>query len=231
MARFAPQVFHENDAGFHLVARTGEAARSALNALLKSWHEAGVFSRWRGEELDVLDPETFAPLFPLEREGRVLLGLTMTGALLNGAVIGDGALHLWIAQRAKNKSIAPLQWDCLANGAVGTGETAREALAREAWEEAGVPENLLEHAVSAAQFTITHHDGEYVFYERAHCFDVTLPASFAPFNHDGEVERFELATISRLHAMLEEGAFTLDASLAIKNWLGRNEMGLNVAKA
>jgi 8-oxo-dGTP pyrophosphatase MutT (NUDIX family) len=221
LARFAPQVFREESGVFHLTATTADEASAHLNALLKTWHQAGVFSRWRGEQLDVLDPETFASLFPLEREGRVLLGLMMTGAILNGVVFKNGVAHLWIAQRAANKSIAPLQWDCLANGAVGSGESPAVALAREAWEEAGVPAELAAHANSAAQFTIEHQEGEHVFYQRAHCFDLVLPNTFLPTNNDGEVERFDCVSRSVLEVMLRENKFTHDATLAIKNWLLR----------
>jgi 8-oxo-dGTP pyrophosphatase MutT (NUDIX family) len=221
LARFAPQVLREESGVFHLTATTADEASEHLNALLKTWHQAGVFSRWRGEQLDVLDPETFAPLFPLEREGRVLLGMMMTGAILNGVVLKNGAPYLWIAQRAANKSIAPLQWDCLANGAVGSGETPAVALAREAWEEAGVPAELAARANPAAQFTIEHQEGEYVFYERAHCFDLVLPNTFLPANNDGEVERFDCVSRSVLEVMLREQKFTHDATLAIKTWLLR----------
>ncbi len=230
-ARFAPQVFRETSDGFHLVATTAHDASESLNGVLRAWHAAGVFSRWRGEQLDVLDPETYAPLFPLEREGRVLLGLVMTGAILNGILLKNGLPHLWIAQRAANKSIAPLQWDCLANGAVGAGETAAAALGREAWEEAGVPEALAAMAQPAAQFTIEHTDGEYVFYERAHCFDLVLPITFSPQNNDGEVERFECVSPAALRAMLNEKKFTHDATLAIEDWLARSLAMAYSAKA
>jgi 8-oxo-dGTP pyrophosphatase MutT (NUDIX family) len=79
----------------------------------------------------------------------------MKGVILNGVVMLDGDIHLWIAQRAASKSIAPLQWDCLANGAVGAGESLALALVREAWEEAGVPTNLASGARPATQLVIT----------------------------------------------------------------------------
>lgn len=221
LASFAPQVLREEPGAFHLTATTAAEASARLNALLKTWHESGTLSRWRGEQLDVLDPETFAPLFPLEREGRVILGLMMTGAMLNGVVFKSGAAHLWIAQRAANKSIAPLQWDCLANGAVGSGEAPAVALAREAWEEAGVPSELAARAIPVAQFTIEHQEGEHVFYERAHCFDLVLPDTFSPVNNDGEVECFDCVSRSVLEVMLRENKFTHDATLATKNWLLR----------
>jgi 8-oxo-dGTP pyrophosphatase MutT (NUDIX family) len=224
LAQTAPQVFRASAEGFHLIVTTPQEASESLNALLKTWRQAGVLSRWRGEQLDVLDPETFAPLFPLEREGRVLLGLMMTGAILNGVVFKSGAPHLWIAQRAANKSIAPLQWDCLANGAVGAGEMPAVALAREAWEEAGVPAELAAHAIPAAQFTIEHREGEHVFYERAHCFDLVLPDTFSPANNDGEVERFECVSRGALLSVLRQGNFTQDAKLAIESWLTRHPL-------
>jgi 8-oxo-dGTP pyrophosphatase MutT (NUDIX family) len=222
LARFAPQVFREELDGFHILTHNATEASSRLNAALKSWHETGALSRWRGEQLDVLDPETFSPLFPLEREGRVLLGLTMTGAILNGSVLKNGVPHLWIAQRAASKSIAPLQWDCLANGAVGAGEAPKTALAREAWEEAGVPTALSANADLVQQLSIEHQEGEHVFYERALCFDLVLPAEFTPVNNDGEVERFICVPRTVLDAMLLEKQFTWDATLAIEDWLLRS---------
>jgi 8-oxo-dGTP pyrophosphatase MutT (NUDIX family) len=222
LAQTAPQVFHAASDGFHLIATEPAKASAILNALLKTWHDCGTLSRWRDEQLDVLDPITLAPLFPLEREGRVVLGLTMTGAMVNGVTARDGANHLWIAQRAATKSIAPLQWDCLANGAVGAGETPTAALVREAWEEAGISSELMARALPAAQFTIEHREDEHVFYERAHCFDVVLPETFSPVNNDGEVERFACVSRSALAAMLQQRKFTYDATVAIKNWLERN---------
>ncbi len=222
----APQVFRCAPDVVELTRGQQQDVEHRVAELLKSWHAQGVFKRWRGERIDALHPATGAPLFALEREGRVVLGLTMAGVHLNAFTRKAGALHLWVAQRALTKSVHPGMWDNAADGGVGAGESAAYALEREADEEAGIPAHLTQGAIAYGALRITHHDADFYFYERACIFDLELPSDFTPKNNDGEVAQFACLDVLTLKHWLAQEKFTVDAALTILDWLHRHDAAL-----
>jgi len=57
--------------------------------------------------------------------------------------------------------------------------------------------------------------------EQIYVFDLALPVDFAPRNQDGEVGEHRLARIDEVARWIEEGALTVDASLATLDCLLR----------
>ncbi len=57
--------------------------------------------------------------------------------------------------------------------------------------------------------------------EQIFIYDLALPADFAPRNQDGEVGEHRLARIDEVARWIEEGAMTVDASLATLDCLLR----------
>ena len=86
---------------------------------------------WRDEALSVGNP----PLAIIERAACRPLGITTEAVHLNAYVDTDTLL---VARRAAHKQIDPGLWDNLVGGMVPAGESLQHALAREAWEEAGL---------------------------------------------------------------------------------------------
>jgi len=59
--------------------------------------------------------------------------------------------------------------------------------------------------------------------EQIFIYDLVLPADFVPHNQDGEVGEHRLARIDEAARWIEEGAMTVDASLATLDCLLRRQ--------
>jgi thiamine pyrophosphokinase len=161
-----------------------------------------------------------------DRDGRVLgridrgampaLGLPVHNAHLNGLVRRAEGLHLWVARRAAHKPVAPGKLDHLVAGGVPAGLSPREALVKEAAEEAGMPAEVAARAaaVSRIRYAMAGPDG--LRRETMHCFDLDVPDSFAPAPVDGEVAAFELWPLPRvMQAVRDADEFMYDVNLAL----------------
>ena len=99
------------------------------------------------------------------------------------------------------------------------GETARSALERETWEEAGLRFPQLEGLAPGGFFVTRRPSAEvehgYVV-ERLDWYRCILPPGAQPVNQDGEVERFEAMVAGEVAALLTAGDFTLEAALILR---------------
>jgi len=193
----------------HITLRLEQAARKLL--------QAGFISAWRDEKLD-LRPEADQPaLAQIDRCAVRVLGITTYSVHLNGHT-ADG--NLVVARRAAHKRVDPGLWDNLVGGMIAAGESVREALARETFEEAGL---LLEDLPlqEGARIPVRRPIREGTLSELVHVFDVDLPAGTQPVNQDGEVERFEVRSVGEVLAGIERGEFTVEAALATLDSLER----------
>jgi len=187
------------------------AARSErLQAVAARLLELGVVSAWRDENLDIrADPDAPA-LAWIDRSAVRVLGITTYSVHLNGYTT-DG--HLVVAQRAAHKRIDPGMWDNLAGGMIASGESVRLALAREAYEEAGVDISRM-RVTPGARIPVRRPIAEGTLAEMVHVFDVDLPASTSVVNQDGEVARFETRPVEAVLDAIERGEFSVEAALA-----------------
>ena len=127
---------------------------------------------------------------------------------------------LVVARRAAHKLSDPNRWDNLAGGMIAAGEGDHEAVAREAYEEAGL---------RLAQLPVTHGSRlrvqrmvpEGLMIETVQVFDVQVPSDFVPTNLDGEVAAFQIWPVETAVEAIERGDFTLQSSLAILDALRR----------
>ena len=191
------------------------AARLPLDAVLRTvalaLRDAGCIRAWRGELLDVMAEGR--PLARIERGAVRPLGLLTQAVHLNGWS-ADG--RLWVARRALDKSTDPGLWDTLAGGLVAAGEPIESALLRESYEEAGLPAVALA-AHGPLRTVLRMHrrldDGYQV--ENVLNSDCVLAEGTVPRNLDGEVLEFRCVAMPELWDMIQHGAFTLEAELAI----------------
>ena len=192
------------------------AADAALAELARWLYIHGLGSNWRDELLAVCDTSN-RTVGVIERAAVRPLGITTHAVHLVGHTQGG---EVWVQQRALDKATDPGQWDTLVGGLVAAGETPRDALERETWEEAGL--RLAElHALRPAGRTLTIRRPvrEGYLVEHIDTFEARLPRGAAPRNQDGEVERFECLPPAMLAARLAEGQFTLEAALMLAGWL------------
>lgn len=201
-----------DDTGLDEAGRSQRLAHAARLLL-----QAGFISAWRDEELEVR-PEPQAPaLARIDRCAVRVLGIMTYSVHLNGHT-ADG--QLVVARRAAHKRVDPGKWDNLAGGIIGAGESVRGALAREAYEEAGLELDGLP-LQEGARIRVRRPISEGTLAELVHVFDVDLPPGAQASNRDGEVECFETRPIPAVLAAIERGEFTVEAALATLDFLER----------
>ncbi|PHK96023.1 NUDIX hydrolase [Pseudoroseomonas rhizosphaerae] len=197
---FRPRDFHFDGGGVSLAGRLrGAAARgSALADAVKGLEKAG-FLRVRGEPFDVRATPEGPVLATLDRGAVPAFGVLAQGVHLNGLVRRADGLHVWIGKRARDKAVAPGQWDNLVAGGTPAGLDAWETLVKEGAEEAGLPPELVARARPAGRisYIMRQADGG-LRRDILHVYDLELPEDFIPVPHDDEVEHFELWPIRRV---------------------------------
>lgn len=226
VARQVAQCVADGVAGFHLRERVLELDDTGLDTAGRSQrleqvaHEllqAGFIGAWRNEQLELRSDPQALPLARVDRCLVRVLGITTCSVHLNGHT-ADG--QLVVARRAAHKRVDPGLWDNLAGGIVTAGESVRDALVREAYEEAGL--DLTNVPIEeGARIRVHRPIREGTLAEIVHVFDVNLPPGTQLSNQDGEVERFETRTIPAVLAAIERGEFTVEAALATLDSLER----------
>ncbi len=193
------------------------ASRSrAVAEVLGEMKAGGEIPLWRGEDYPVATRWGEAPALKIERAASALLGTRRFGVNVNGLVRDAGALKMWVAKRAANKQTDPGKLDHLVAGGQPLGLGIRENMLKEAGEEAGIPAELAERAVSVGSISFRCERPEGLIDEVEFCYDLELPANFAPVNTDGEVESFSLWPIEEVLTRVRDTEdFSFDVSLVI----------------
>jgi 8-oxo-dGTP pyrophosphatase MutT (NUDIX family) len=205
---------------------TVQARSDALDTVARALAEDGRLTRWRNERYAVAPVPGVASLFLLERAAARYFGIATQAAHLNAITSRDGERCMWIARRSVSKSIDPGLLDNLVGGGIATGATIAGTIVKEAWEEAGIPQELAATARLAGAVHIFRAQPDGIQDETIHVHDVDLPAEFTPVNQDGEVSAFRLETIARVAELAGndsvEDVVTADAALVIVDWLLRH---------
>jgi 8-oxo-dGTP pyrophosphatase MutT (NUDIX family) len=200
---------------------------AALGSVIGALAAEGRIPGWRNETYAIRNAFDAPPLAYIERAASRFFG-TMTYAVhLNGVVEyangapPKGAPHLWIARRSDTKATDPGMLDNVVAGGIGWGFGIEATIVKECWEEAGIPEDIAARAVAGRTAHVLQSLPEGTQAEQIFIYDLALPADFAPRNQDGEVGEHRLARIEEVARWIEEGAMTVDASLATLDCLLR----------
>ncbi|MFL9964093.1 DUF4743 domain-containing protein [Paraburkholderia sediminicola] len=201
---------------------TVDLRSAALGSVIGALAAEGRIPGWRNETYAIRNAFDAAPLAYIERAASRFFG-TMTYAVhLNGVVeYVDGAPQLWIARRSDTKATDPGMLDNVVAGGIGWGFGIEATIIKECWEEAGIPEEIAARAVAGRTAHVLQSLPEGTQAEQIFIYDLALPADFAPRNQDGEVGEHRLARIDEVARWIEEGALTVDASLATLDCLLR----------
>ena len=134
-------------------------------------------------------------------------------------IVCDERHRVWVRQRAFDKATNPGRWDTTVGGLVAAGESARLALARETWEEAGLHVADLQGLAPMRSVTVRRPAAEGFVVEHIDLLEATMLARLPLANQDDEVKRFDRferfgcldtkALVERLHA----DAFTPEAGM------------------
>ncbi|WP_118180874.1 NUDIX hydrolase [Paraburkholderia phosphatilytica] len=223
-----PDVFACNGERVVLSPRfdTVDLRSAALGAVIGALAADGRIPGWRDETYAIRNAFDASPLAFIERAASRFFG-TMTYAVhLNGIVeYGDRAPQLWIARRSDTKATDPGMLDNVVAGGIGWGFGVAETIVKECWEEAGIPADIAGRAAPGRTVHVLQSLPEGTQAEQIFVYDLALPDDFAPRNQDGEVGEHRLASVEKTARWIEEGAMTVDASLATldcllrRNWI------------
>lgn len=192
-------------------AEPGPTLDRALADIADMLRASDCLRGWRGELLDVMSPD--GVIGRIERAATRPLGLRTRAVHLN-AWTPDG--RLWVARRALNKSTDPGMWDTLVGGLVGAGESLDDALTRECAEEAGLSAAQIASRSPLRTILRMHRrlpEGYQV--EDLLVSNCVLAGEVMPTNQDGEVSEIKSVTPAQAVAMVDAGAFTLEAALVV----------------
>ena len=188
-------------------------------------HADGLIVGWRDEPYPLRDRQG-GEHGVIERAASRFWGVLTLGAHCNGYV-ADAAgrpTHLWIARRALTKPTDPGRLDNLVGGGVPHGQSPREAVIREGWEEAGLAPEQMAGLVTGGLVDLECDIPEGRQHERLHVFDLRLPAGLVPRLVDGEVAEHRLMTIAEALRRTAAGELTTDAALATLDFAVRHAL-------
>ena len=186
-----------------------------LEALGETLAEEG-FYKSHHELFDVCTDMDQPVVGRIDRGALPLFGFVATGVHMNGLVRKADGLYLWTGRRAANKRLDPSKLDHLVAGGMPAGHTPREALVKEAAEEASIPAALAEQAVQAGRLVYALDRPEGLRRDILYCYDLYLPESFEPSAADGEVESFALLPLSEAYRIVRDtDAFKFNVNLVL----------------
>lgn len=206
---------------------TVDLRSAALGSVIGALAAEGRIPGWRNETYAIRNAFDAPPLAYIERAASRFFGVMTYAVHLNGVVeYADGAPRtatpqLWIARRSDTKPTDPGMLDNVVAGGIGWGFGVKATIVKECWEEAGIPEEIAARATAGRTAHVLQSLPEGTQAEQIFIYDLALPADFAPRNQDGEVGEHRLARIDEVAAWIEEGAMTVDASLATLDCLLR----------
>ena len=211
------------DACVHLLAAQAarDAALAEMNAALR---EQGLIRAWRNEPFSLFAPRDGRVLATIERASARFWGTLTLGAHANGYVADATGrpTHLWIARRAWDKATDPGCLDNLIGAGVAHGQTPREAVVREGWEEAGLVPARMRRLTAAGVIELDRDVPEGRQFERLHAFDLELDAHEVPRNQDGEVAEILRIEAAQAAEVALSGQMTVDAALVTLDFVRRH---------
>jgi isopentenyldiphosphate isomerase len=216
---------HEPDGAVALAPAldTPEARTAAVDRALRTLAGEGHFSGWRDEAYPVSTGWGRAPLLLMERAAVPSFGVRAYGLHVNGYVRDGAALRIWVARRSRAKPTYPGLLDNMVAGGQPHGLSLTDNLVKECAEEAAIPVDLARRATPVGAISYAADLAEGIRPDVQFCFDLELPAGFAPRAADGEVEDFMLLPIGEVAARVRDTReFKFNCNLVIIDFLVRH---------
>ena len=140
-AREFTDVFAQDGVGlsFQPALRDESSRSGAMARVAAALAAEGALTKWRNELYAVAPTFGAPPWFMLERSAARYFGVHTWAVHINGVVRGSVEPRMWFARRSEDKAIDPRKLDNLVGGGIAAGATLADTLAKEAWEEAGIP--------------------------------------------------------------------------------------------
>lgn len=209
--------------GLHPGLEGFEARSAALREVVRALVREGVVAQEHGELYAVTVDRPEHAVCVIDRAAAAYFGIRAFGQHVNGFVRRADGLHMWIGRRARDRRNWPGRLDNLAAGGLPYGIPLAANLAKECWEEAGVPAGLVRQARAVGAVTYAHASESGFKPDVLYCYDLELPADFVPCCMDGEVEAFELLPLPEVAALVRDTtAFKPNCNLVVLDFLVRH---------
>ena len=196
---------------------------AAVGEVLEALMQRGDLPGWRGEKYKVATSFSAPTLFDIERAAVAPFGIIGYGVHLNGVVLTDDGLSMWIARRSLSKPTGPGKLDQIVAGGQPGGISLKDNLLKECAEEAAIPAIIAAASVPVGAISYVTERPEGLRRDVLFNYDLALPADFRPDNTDGEVEDFQLMELDAVAARVGEGEdFKFNCSLVVIDFLMRH---------
>jgi 8-oxo-dGTP pyrophosphatase MutT (NUDIX family) len=220
-----PETFEVSDTSVSLADKlsTPKERTEAVDGVLRRLAVQGWFPGWRDEPYPVAENVNGEPLFEIERAAVPFFGIRACGVHVNGYVRDGKNILMWVGRRSKDKGVEPGKLDQIVAGGRHAGLTAFETLIKEAQEEADLPGELAETAVSVGAITYRTERPEGLRRDVLYIYDLELPSSFTPRNTDGEIDEFHLWPLDTVIDIVRESdSFKFNCALVVIDFLVRH---------
>ena len=204
------------DLGFHERNRI-------LEEVVRELVADGVIAHYLGEVYPLTAQCRNQPLALLDRGAAGYFGIRTYGQHLNGYVSSEQGIRLWLARRADSRIHFPGRLDNMVAGGLPQGLSLKTNLRKECREEADIPGEQVEQAVSVGAVSYCCETEIGLKPDTLFCYDLELPADCQPRNTDGEVSEFMLVGLQEvLHLVRDTDAFKPNCNLVILDFLLRH---------
>jgi isopentenyldiphosphate isomerase len=200
-----------------------EARTEAMSMLCDALIAEGRVSHRHGERYPVTAGRREDARFLIDRACAPYFGVRAFGQHINGFVRAGDRLRMWIARRSADRRVYPNRLDNMVAGGLPWDIGLRENLRKECAEEAGMPAELADRAISVGAITYCRASKRGLKPDVMYCYDLELPEDFQPHCQDGEVAGFELMPIEQVAELVRDtDAFKLNCNLVIIDFLVRH---------
>lgn len=183
---------------------TPEARSAAVARVVDDLHAHALLPPRYDERFPVVRRLGESPRFVVERAAVTFLGVRAFGLHVNAFVEREDGLHVWVARRSDHVRVEPGKLDHLVAGGQPVGLGIEENLAKEAWEEAGIPVEDVRRAVPTGAVTYRLETADGLKDDVLFTFDLELPPAFVPSSQDGELDAFALWPVGELARVVRD---------------------------
>lgn len=220
-----PEALKVDDAGVLLAVPDAER-EAFLGPLHEQLRDEGLIVAWRNETYPVLSLDDGQLLARIERAAARFWGALTFGAHCNGYVAdAQGRPQaVWIARRSPHKATDPGALDNLIGGGVPHGQSPRETVIREGWEEAGLTPQQMQPIRPGRIAQLNRDIPEGAMLERISVYDLALPDGTVPRNQDGEVASIERLPLEQALQVAAGPEITVDAGIVMLDFALRHQL-------
>lgn len=220
-----PDIFHVSDEAVDLLLPdVGMEERSSRVAeVLQQLVLQGVITHLHGEQYVATPTTREHGLLWLDRAAAPYFGIRAFGQHMNGYVVDDGELKLWLGRRSDDRVHFPGKLDNMVAGGLPANIGLQKNLLKECWEEAGIDSKLAAGARPVGAITYNMETAKGLKPDTLYCYDLQLPASFRPNCNDGEVAGFELLSVKDVMEIVRDSdEFKLNCNLVVIDFFIRH---------